>query len=98
MPWEQNNTMEKRMKFILEWRDGLESKAELCRGYGVSRRIGYKWAERYERDGPRGLEELSRAAKNHPNQTPAEVVERILELRSVHPLRGDANRQRIELA
>ena len=66
--------MEKRMKFILEWRDGLESKAELCRRYGVSRRIGYKWAERYERDGPRGLEELSRAAKNHPNQTPAEVL------------------------
>src|SRR5882724_11914338 len=34
---------------------------ELCERYGVSRKTGYKWVERYERDGPDGLRERSRA-------------------------------------
>lgn len=76
------------MQFILEWRAGLESKAELCRRYGISRRIGYLWAARYEREGPSGLHDRSSAAKTQPNQTPAAVVSRILELRRKHPLWG----------
>ena len=69
MPWEENSIMEQRLKFVLEWKEGWESKAELCRRYGVERRIGYKWAARYERYGVAGLEDRSRAAKKHPNQT-----------------------------
>ena len=88
MPWNQSSAMEQRMKFILEWQAGLESKAELCRRYGISRRIGYLWAERYDREGPSGLEKRSSAAKTHPNQTPPEVVERVLEVRRAHPLWG----------
>ena len=76
------------MKFILDWRAGEESKAELCRRYGVARRIGYKWARRYEDEGPAGLEDHSRAAKRHPNRTPSPIREQILALRYAHPLWG----------
>ncbi len=46
MPWRETHAMDQRMKFILEWKAGLESKTELCRRYGIQRRIGYKWVER----------------------------------------------------
>ena len=35
--------------------------AELCRRYGVSRRIGYKWVDRYVAEGVDGLQDRSRA-------------------------------------
>ena len=43
MPWKETHAMDQRMKFILEWKEALESKTELCRRYGIQRRIGYKW-------------------------------------------------------
>lgn len=58
------------MQFVQEWLAGLESKAELCRRYGISRRIGYKWAKRYEREGPAGLHDRSRAPKRYAKGTP----------------------------
>ena len=74
MPWEETHAMDQRMKFILEWKAGLESKTELCRRYGIQRRIGYKWVERYQRDGPAGLADPTppssanpaRAGRPHP--------------------------------
>lgn len=85
MPWSIHNAMTQRMKFVLEWLDGLESKAELCRRYGISRRIGYKWVERFRRHGPGGLADRSRAPQQHPNRTPPDAVERVLALRRQHP-------------
>src|SRR5437879_1577681 len=43
---------------------------ELCALYGVSRKTGYKWIDRYVRHGPAGLEEASRRPRRSPNQTP----------------------------
>jgi len=84
MPWTINNTMTQRMQFVLEWLEGVESKAELCRRYGISRRIGYKWVERFRQDGPGGLDDRSRAPRRHPNQTPQDAVERVVALRRQH--------------
>ena len=64
------------MKFILDWKAGLESKTELCRRYGIQRRIGYKWVQRYQREGPAGLADLSRAPLHHPQQIRPERVAR----------------------
>ena len=76
------------MKFILDWKAGLESKTELCRRYGMQRRIGYKWVQRYLREGPAGLADLSRAPLHHPQQITPERVARILDIRAAHPLWG----------
>ena len=66
MPWKETHAMDQRMKFILEWKEALESKTELCRRYGIQRRIGYKWVQRYLRDGSAGLADRSRAPLHHP--------------------------------
>ena len=88
MPWKETHAMDQRMKFILEWNEALESKTELCRRYRMQRRIGYKWVQRYLRDGPAGLADRSRAPLHHPQKLSPEWVARILEIRARHPLYG----------
>jgi len=58
--------------------------AELCRHYGISRRVGYKWLARYKQEGIEGVQDRPRAPKQHPNQTAAAIEERILALRAQH--------------
>ena len=53
---------------------------ELCRAYGISRPTGYEVAAVWQA-GRAGLEDRSRAPARHPNQTPAEIEEQVLELR-----------------
>ncbi len=58
--------MDERMRFIAAVSGrGLEM-AEASRLFGVSRKSGYKWLERYKTFGPAGLEERSRAPKRRP--------------------------------
>ena len=79
MPWEQTSAMDQRVKFIADWLSGVYSKVDLCKAYGISRPTADKWIERYRQGGVRGLEELSRAPRNHPNATPEEACEMIIQ-------------------
>lgn len=85
MPWKVTDVLEQRSRFVLEYESGEWTMAELCRDYGVSRETGYKWVARYQAGGIRSLEDLRRAPKRHPNQTPAEVEQYILAERREHP-------------
>lgn len=62
--------------------------AALCREYGVSRKTGYKWLERYDEAGVRGLEDLSRRPRETPLEVSGDVVALIVELRVAHPTWG----------
>jgi transposase InsO family protein len=80
--------MDQRTQFIAAYlRDHL-SVTELCELYGVSRKTGYKWIDRYLMHGPQGLEERSRRPSTSPRQTPDHVVAAILEARRRHPSWG----------
>src|SRR6266403_3167396 len=85
MPWRDMSIMDSKMEFINEYRSGAWTMAELCRQFGISRPLGYKYLRRFEKQGFSGLEEASRAPKAHPNQTPARQEAMILELRREHP-------------
>ena len=74
MPWTETAPMKERMRFVTDWEGDLYSMVELCERYGVSRKTGYKWIDRYERDGPEGLRERSRAPHHCPHQIAAEVA------------------------
>lgn len=84
MPWEVSSVPKQRVRFVTEWESQDWSLAELCREYGITRRTGYKWLARYELSGIEALEDSSRAAHIHPNETSAEVQAMILELREQH--------------
>ncbi len=59
--------------------------SQLCREYGISRRIGYKWQERFLSDGVAGMEDLSRRPQNSPNELSERVILRINKLHGRHP-------------
>ena len=67
MPWMETEPMKERMRFVAEVERGLYSMSELCERYGISRRTGYKWRDRYEAKGPAGLQERSRAPHHCPS-------------------------------
>src|SRR5512143_2782823 len=69
MPWRETCRMDERMRFVLCCAAGEESFLQLCRGYGVSRRTGYKWLDRYRAFGPVGLVDRSRAPHSHRHGT-----------------------------
>jgi transposase InsO family protein len=80
--------MDQRTQFIADFlRDAL-SMTELCALYGVARKTGDKWIDRYRRHGPAGLEERSRRPCRSPNQTSDEIVSAILAARRRHPTWG----------
>ncbi|MGI9258074.1 MAG: integrase core domain-containing protein [Gammaproteobacteria bacterium] len=76
--------MNERVSFIASYLEAAESFTAVCERYGVSRKTGYKWVERYESDGVAGLEEHSRAPLSHPHAVAADVVAKILKCRKKH--------------
>ena len=59
MPWLETDPVTERKRFIMEWLSGEFAVSELCRRHEISRKTGYKWIARYEREGPEGLEDRS---------------------------------------
>src|SRR4051794_23967646 len=79
--------MSERMDLMLRLQRG-ESMAEVCRDLGISRKTGYKFWQRYEAQGARGLEDASRAPKRVAGKTPAEMEDGLVEARKAHPSWG----------
>ena len=77
-----------RMRFVADLESCLYEMTELCEKHGISRKTGYKWAQRYSSEGVEGLKDRSRAPKLRPAQTPTEVAQRLVQLRLVHPTWG----------
>lgn len=88
MPWQETQTVDERLKFVAAYMQQEDSMAYLCRHFGISRKTGYKWLERYGERGPVGLEDASRAPHHHPHQVEGLVVEALLNLRDAHPTWG----------
>ena len=88
MPWHETHVMDERMSFIVDWQREEWSVAALCRQYGVSRKTGYKWIERYDTSGVDGLKDRSSAAHRHPNQVEDCIAEAVIGVRRAHPSWG----------
>jgi transposase InsO family protein len=80
--------MSLKMEFVQKAMKPHAVMAALCREYGISRETGYKWLNRFKRDGFDGLEEQSRRPASSPLGTAEDLVLAILELREAHPRRG----------
>jgi hypothetical protein len=65
-----------------------EAVAQLCREYGISRKTGDKFKQRFLHLGQVGLVDQSRAPKVIPHRTPPELVALIVAERRRHPTWG----------
>ena len=81
MPWLETDPVTERKRFIMEWLSGELAVAELCRRHEISRKTGYKWIRRYEREGPDGLEDRSRRPESCPWATDPELIEEAVRIR-----------------
>ena len=48
MPWSVNDLMSVRMEFVQLASQPEANVRQLCRRYGISPTVGYKWLERFE--------------------------------------------------
>jgi transposase InsO family protein len=75
--------MQERIEFALKAMRTLNFRA-LCQEYGISAKTGYKWKERFLREGIKGMEEQSRRPQGHAEQLPEEEVCEIVRLKLAH--------------
>jgi putative transposase len=88
MGWKETWAVDERMRLMMAAEKQEEAFAALCRQFGVSRRVGYKWLGRYREAGVEGLLDRSRAPQHHPQAISEEIAERCLAVRRAHPSWG----------
>jgi putative transposase len=91
MPWQEVCPMEARMRFVMAVLAQEDSMTALCEEYGVSRRIGYKWLERYRLGEMAGLAERRRGPRLVPWAISDAQAKAIVGLRRAHPSWGPKN-------
>ena len=85
MPWQESRVVDQRVEFVLRVLKGNESFGDVCREYGISRKTGYKWKERFLSEGLSGLGDESRRPKTSPSELSETMVCQIVKLKHAHP-------------
>ena len=75
-----------RKRRILDHADESGNVAKTCRYFGIPRSLFYVWRNAYRQHGDEGLRRKKPVPKSHPNQTPDEIVGKILYLRRKYHL------------
>lgn len=76
--------MNERVKFVAVRLAGEEPFSATCERFGISRKTGYKWMERYEAGGVRELVDRSRAPVSHPHALSDDVAAEFIAARKQH--------------
>jgi len=88
MPWKETDVMTEKERFVILAQTGRFTISELCSDFGISRKTGHKYLQRYEAEGRVGLSDRSRRPKSSPSGTVKEVERLILKERRKHPTWG----------
>src|SRR5579862_8624895 len=87
MPWREVSAMDQRSEFVrLALQEGA-NRRELCRRFGISPDVGYKWIERFL-DGDEALADRSRRPHASPGRSEAAIETAVLTVRDAHPAWG----------
>ena len=74
MGWKRVTVMDQRVRFIAEYLKSYFPFNELCDGFNISRKTGYKWVERYEQ----GDRKASQTNHDVPIPVPMKLITRSL--------------------
>ncbi len=85
MPWESRTVEDQRREFA-QAAENCKNFSALCREYGITRKTGMKWKERYDASEP--LTDWSRRPHTSPTRTPEEMEHMVLEVRTDNPSWG----------
>lgn len=84
MSWKEMACVVRRLQFVKVALEAQQSMVQLCRVFGFSRKSGYKWKERFEQHGIRGLRDRVRRPHRSPRRTSTTWLSRIRGLRRRH--------------
>lgn len=76
--------MDLKEEFVIQAQKGTQSFSSLCRDYGISRKTGYKWLDRFTEDGIDGLRDQSTRPASSPEKLPEEIVCKLVRLKQDH--------------
>jgi transposase InsO family protein len=85
MTWKETCTVSERRLFVEAWLSQDFEVAALCERFGIARKTGHKWINRFKEEGMSGLENRSRARHEQAHRTPAAIRQRILALKYQYP-------------
>jgi transposase InsO family protein len=88
MPFHEACRMDTRLEFVMLASVEGANVRKLCRRFGVSPTTGYKWLERWRREGAAGVQEQSRRPRNSPSRSPTATEKAVLSIRTEHPAWG----------
>jgi transposase-like protein len=83
MPFREVSMMDEKREFVGFALAGDANVRQLCRRFGISPTTGYKWLERYRREGLAGLAERSRRPRVCPWRTTSAIETKVLEVRDL---------------
>ncbi|MGE3997586.1 MAG: IS481 family transposase [Variibacter sp.] len=87
MPWREVSVMDQRREFVrLALVEGA-NRRELCRRFGISAAVGYKWLARHQA-GDTDLADRSRRPHVSPRRSAEAVEAHVLGVRDAHPAWG----------
>lgn len=81
VPWSESRVLDLRVEFVRRAMAQEHRMAELCKEYGISRKTGYKWLQRFVEGGLPNLTDRSRAPQRVAHRVSDEVVEQVIALR-----------------
>ena len=81
MKWSAQTVREGRLKFIQEALETGLRFGELCAKYNISRNTGYKWLNRFLKEGENGLSDRSKARITHRTKLSTMIKQKIIKLR-----------------
>lgn len=88
MPWKEADKMTEKERFINEMLKTEKPFKHLCQEFGISEKTGHKWKKRFYEEGKIGLQEQSRATKNHSNALDEDTIIEIINFKTAHPYWG----------
>lgn len=71
---------------VLQHAEKIGNARKACRYFGVGRSSFYRWRDAYQKHGEAGLKNAKSIPKNPANQTPPEIVEKVMYLRRKYHL------------
>ncbi|MCC8960668.1 IS481 family transposase, partial [Bradyrhizobium sp. Pear77] len=87
MPWNEVSVMDQRREFVrLALQEGA-NRRELCRRFGISPDVGYKWLKRWQA-GDRELANQSCRPKTMPKRSAIALEAQVVAVRDKHPAWG----------
>jgi len=88
MPWEAATLLSLRLDFCIQAETAGCNFSDLCRKFGISREIGYKWLRRYRENGITALQDRSRQPHSSPGRSSPSLEQAVIDLRLKYPAWG----------